>query len=65
MTIRIPIARIRKLVGTLVKVVPGGITKEEAQTLGQELVDLGLEILLQLAPEGEIQIPVHAGTIRG
>jgi len=51
MKIRIPVKQIVGLLGKLVKAAPGGISKEEAQALGAELLDIALAILGTSLPE--------------
>lgn len=55
MKIRIPVARIVHLLGTLLAAAPGGISRPEAETIARELAGIGLALLRQVAPD-EVEV---------
>lgn len=56
MKVKIPIARLIALVGKLIKAAKGGISKEEAEELGHDLLEIALSILGDTLPK-EVTIP--------
>lgn len=57
MKVKIPVTKLLGLLGKVIAASKGGISKDEAQMLGNELLEIALDILGKSLPE-HVEIPV-------